>query len=158
MCRIQVPALMAACVGMTGCSLTQVVAPIEPVQVSQLCILDNQDILMDGFQPEVQRQIEAKQISTQVYTGARPAECSHYLEYKANWKWDMAMYLTYAAFLVYDGSGIVGSAFYDVRRGSLRPDKFGRTADKIRPLIDELFGSVSVGPGLVPPGGASSDL
>jgi hypothetical protein len=58
----------------------------------------------------------------------------------------MAVYLTYASFLVYDAKGVAGSAFYDARRGSARPDKFGRTADKIRPLIDELFGSASVVP------------
>lgn len=150
MYRLQVFALLAVSAGMTGCVMTRIVAPIEPVQVSQVCILDNKDILMDGFQPEIQRQLEAKHIPTKVYTGARPAECSHYIEYKANWRWDMAMYLSYASFLVYDARGIVGSAFYDVRRGSGRLDKFGRTADKIRPLIDELFGSVSVGSGLVP--------
>lgn len=105
---------------------------------------------MDGFQPEVQRQIEAKHIPTKVYTGARPAECSHYVEYTANWQWDMAMYLTYAEFRVYDARGLTGSAFYDARRGGGRLDKFGHTADKIRPLIDQLFGSVSVGPSLVP--------
>jgi hypothetical protein len=101
-----------------------------------------------GFQPEVQRQIEAKHIPTKVYTGARPAECSHYVEYTANWQWDMAMYLTYAEFRVYDARGLAGSAFYDARRGGGRLDKFGQTADKIRPLIDQLFDSVSVGPSL----------
>jgi hypothetical protein len=51
---------------------------------------------------------------------------------------------------VYDSKGQVGNAFYDARRGGGRLDKFGHTADKIRPLIDELFGSVTVGPVLVP--------
>jgi hypothetical protein len=148
--RLQVFALLAVSAGMTGCTITRIAIPIEPPQVSQVCILDNKDILMDGFQPEIQRQIEAKHIPTKVYAGARPAECSHYLEYKANWRWGMGVYLTYAAFLVYDAQGVAGSAFYDARRGGARPDKFGRTADKIRPLLDELFGSVSVGSGLVP--------
>jgi hypothetical protein len=150
MCRIRVFALLAACAGMSGCSITKTVRPIEPPQVSQVCVLDNKDVLMDEFQPEIQRQLEAKHIPTQVYTGERPAECSHYLEYKALWRWDVGVYLHYASFLVYDAKGVAGSAFYDARRGGARLDKFGRTADKIRPLIDELFGSVSVGPILVP--------
>jgi hypothetical protein len=150
MCRIRLFALLAVCAGMTGCSITQTVDPIKAAQVSQVCVLDNKDIFMDGFQPEVQRQIEAKNIPTKVYTGPRPAECSHYVEYTANWQWDMAMYLTYAEFRVYDASGLAGSAFYDARRGGGRLDKFGPTAEKIRPLIDQLFGAVSVGPSLVP--------
>lgn len=148
--RIRAFALLAVSVGMTGCSISQTVDPIKPAQVSQVCVLDNKDILMDGFQPEVQRQIEAKNFPTKVYTGERPAECSHYLEYTANWQWDMAMYLTYAEFRVYDAKGLTGTAFYDARWGGGRLDKFGRTADKIRPLIDQLFGAVSVGPSLVP--------
>jgi hypothetical protein len=147
--RIRVFALLVFSVGMTGCSISQTIDPLEPAQVSQVCVLDNKDIFMDGFQPEVQRQIEEKHIPTKVYTGPRPAECSHYFEYTANWQWDMAMYLTYAEFRVYDAKGLAGSAFYDARNGGGRLDKFGHTADKIRPLIDQLFSSVSVGPGLV---------
>jgi hypothetical protein len=150
MYRARMFALLAVCVGMTGCSIRQTVDPIKPTQVSRVCVLDNKDIFMDGFQPEVQQQIEAKNIPTKVYTGERPADCSHYLEYTANWQWDMAMYLTYAEFRVYDSRGIAGTAKYDARQGGGRLDKFGHTADKIRPLIDQLFGSVSVGPSLVP--------
>ena len=134
----------------SGCSITKTVDPIKSAQVSQVCVLDNKDILMDDYQPEIQRQIEAKHIPTKVYVGGHPAECSHYLEYTANWQWDMAMYLTYAEFRVYDTKGMTGSAFYDARMGGGRLDKFGHTADKIRPLIDELFAGVTVGPVLVP--------
>lgn len=148
--RIHVWVLVGAVTGLAGCSITQTVDPLKQAQVSQVCVLDNKDILMDEFQPEVRRQIEAKHIPTKVYAGARPPECSHYLEYTANWQWDMAMYLTYAEFRVYDAKGLAGSAFYDARRGGGRLDKFGHTADKIRPLIDQLFGSISVGPVLVP--------
>jgi hypothetical protein len=148
--RIHVLALIGIAAGLAGCSITQTVDPLKQARVSQVCVLDNKDILMDEFQPEVQKQIEAKHIPTMVYTGARPPQCSHYLEYTANWQWDMAMYLTYAEFRVYDSKGQVGNAFYDARRGGGRLDKFGHTADKIRPLIDELFGSVTVGPVLVP--------
>jgi hypothetical protein len=148
--RIRAFALLAVSAGVSGCSITQTVDPIKPAQVSQVCVLDNKDIFMDGFQPEVQRQIEAKLVPTKIYKGPRPAECSHFVEYTANWGWDMAMYLTYAEFRVYDARGLTGSAFYDARRGGGRLDKFGPTAEKIRPLIDQLFGSVSVGPSLVP--------
>lgn len=40
---------------------------------------------------------------------------------------------------------------YNARNGGGRLDKFGRTAEKIRPLIDELFGSATTGPIAVRP-------
>lgn len=156
MSAIRVATLIVFGLIASGCSITRTVDPIKPAQVSQVCVLDNKDILMDEYQPEIQRQIEAKRIPTKVYVGARPAECSHYIEYTANWQWDMAMYLTYAEFRVYDSKGMTGSAFYDARRGGGRLDKFGHTADKIRPLIDELFGAVTVGPVLVPAAASSN--
>lgn len=142
--------LATLCLALTGCSITQTIDPIESTRASQVCVLDNPEIFMDEFRPEMQKQIEAKGIPTTVYKGDRPAECSHYLEYTANWQWDMAMYLTYAEMRVYDHRGLAGQAVYDARRGGGRLDKFGRTAEKIRPLIDQLFGSVTVGSTAVP--------
>lgn len=135
---------------LTGCSITKSVEPIK-APVSQVCVLDNPKVLMKEFQPELQRQIEEKGFPTKVYTGSRPDDCSHHLEYTANWYWDMAMYLTYAEMRVYDLRGLAGKAVYDARRGSGRLDKFGRTAEKIRPLVDELFGSATKAPIAVQP-------
>lgn len=148
------PALVLA---LTGCSISQEIDPIESTHANQVCVLDNPKILMDEFQPEMQRQIQKKGIPTKVYTGARPADCSHHLEYTANWQWDMAMYLTYAEMRVYDHAGLAGQAVYDARRGGGRLDKFGRTAEKIRPLIDQLFGAVTTGP-IAVPATASADV
>ena len=130
---------------LSGCSITKSIDPIK-AEITQVCVLDNPKVFMDEFQPELQRQIEEKGFPTKVYSGARPADCSHHLEYTANWQWDMAMYLTYAEFRVYDRMGLAGQAVYNARNGGGRLDKFGRTAEKIRPLLDELFGSATHGP------------
>jgi hypothetical protein len=135
---------------LSGCSIKQTIDPIK-TPVSQVCIRDNPNVLMKEFEPELQRQIQEKGFPTKEYTGARPSECSHHLEYTANWAWDMAMYLTYAEMKVYDRSGLAGKAVYDARSGGGRLDKFGRTAEKIKPLIDELFGSKPAGPIAVQP-------
>jgi Short C-terminal domain len=147
--------LVIASLSLAGCSITQTVDPIKGTQASQVCVANNPKVHMDEFQPEVQRQIEARGIPTRAYSGTRPAECSLHLEYTANWAWDMAMYLTYAEFRVYDGAGLAGQAVYDARNGGARLDKFGTTAEKIRPLIEQLFGAVSAGQVLVPASGAS---
>ena len=90
----------------TGCSINKTVEPLPAAPVSKICILENPKVLMDGFQPEVVSQLQAMNHQTHIYTGVRPTECSHHLEYTANWAWDFAMYLTYAEFRVYDARGI----------------------------------------------------
>jgi hypothetical protein len=141
--RVFVLAAVAALT--TGCSINNTVEPLPAVPVSKICILENPKVLMDGFQPEVVSQLQALNFQTHVYTGERPTECSHHLEYTANWAWDLAMYLTYAEFRVYDARGIAGTATYNARNGGMRLDKFGPTAEKIRPLLMELFAAIQAG-------------
>lgn len=143
-------ALVVIVLGLSGCSITQTIDPIK-TPISRVCVHENPDVLMDEFQPELERQIQEKGFPTKSYTGAQPNDCSHRLEYTANWAWDMAMYLTYADIQVFDRGGLAGKAVYDARSGSGRLDKFGRTAEKIKPLIDELFGSAPQGPIAVQP-------
>jgi hypothetical protein len=135
---------------LSGCSIKQTIDPIK-TPVSRVCVHENPKVLMDEFQPELEKQIQAKGFQTESYKDTQPNDCSHRLEYTANWAWDMAMYLTYADLRVFDRSGLAGKAIYDARSGGGRLDKFGRTAEKIRPLIDELFGSATHGPIAVQP-------
>jgi hypothetical protein len=148
--NVRALAFLLLALALSGCSITKSIDPIK-AEVSQVCVLDNPKVLMDEFQPELQRQIEEKGFPTKAYRGARPADCSHHLEYTANWQWDMAMYLTYAEMRVYDRKGLAGQAVYNARNGGGRLDKFGRTAEKIRPLIDELFGFATRAPIAVRP-------
>lgn len=125
---------------LNGCSISTAVKPIEK-QISNICIENNPDVLMDGFLPELKSQIEQHNISTVVVTnlGKSKSECSHKLEYTANWMWDMIMYLTYAELNVYEGTTLIGNAIYDARFGGGRLDKFGSTASKLKTLTEPLF-------------------
>lgn len=55
----------------------------------------------------------------------------------------MAMYLKYAKISVYEDGLQIGDAEYDAKSGSGTLKKFGKTAEKIKPLIDQLFSKVS---------------
>ncbi len=76
----------------------------------------------------------------QSYSGAPPQDCRYRVSYEANWQWDMAMYLIYAQIDVFEGGRQVGSAICDARRGGANMGKSGATAEKIEPLVAELFG------------------
>ncbi|HET7730167.1 MAG TPA: Sbal_3080 family lipoprotein [Usitatibacter sp.] len=131
--------LGASAVFAAGCAITQKVQPVTVADITQLCVKRNPAVMMDGFIGELESQLRAKGMQVRVFDGARPSECRHHLEYTANWRWDLAMYLVYAELRVYESDLLVGQANYDARGGGGRMDKFGATAEKLRPLIDQLF-------------------
>lgn len=123
---------------LSGCSISTTIKPVDS-KISSLCILRNPKVLMDGFLPELKTQIEQYNISTIIVDDYSNSECKTKLEYTANWRWDIVMYLSYAELNVYENSTLLGRAIYDARWGSGRPDKFGPTANKLKTLTNPLF-------------------
>lgn len=95
---------------------------------------------MSGFHDKLVRQIEARGIVTRSYEGAVPEACRHRVAYVANWRWDMAMFLSHARIEVFERGQPVGQAVYDATKGGANMGKFGPTSEKIAPLVAELFG------------------
>jgi len=75
----------------------------------------------------------------------RPEGSRYWMTYTANWAWDMAMYLTYFDVRLMDEGKVLGHAEYDARRGGANMGKFGKTAEKIRPLLIDLLQNVDRG-------------
>lgn len=132
-------ALAATALTLTGCAINQNVRPVTTAQIQMLCIKKNPAVMMTEFVTELQTQVEAKAIKTRVFEGATPADCRHRLEYTANWRWDLAMYLVFVDLRVYEGDLMIGQANYDARSGGANMNKFGPTAAKLKGLVDELF-------------------
>jgi hypothetical protein len=126
-----------------GCAITTTVKPLANAKVSPLCIKKNPKVLMDGFLPELESQISSYGITTRSFVETLPIECVRSLEYTANWRWDMAMYLSYAELKIYENTTLIGEAVYDARSGSGRLDKFGTTAEKLKTLTEPLFNQQS---------------
>lgn len=123
---------------LSGCSISTTVKPVQQ-QISKLCIKNNPSLFMEGFLPEIKKQIEQKEIPTQVVDKYEKNNCPQILEYTANWRWDIVMYLYYAELKVYEDNQLLGLAVYDAKWGGARLDKFGTTSGKVEPLINELF-------------------
>jgi len=126
-----------------GCAITQNVKPVSSTGITSICIKNNSKVQMDGFIKELRAQVEAKGIKTTVFDGERPASCKYSMDYTANWRWDLAMYLVFAEINVYEDGLLVGQATYDAHGGGYNPDKWGTTAGKLKPLVDQLFGKRS---------------
>ena len=130
---------MAAILLVMGCTISQSVDPVA-TRPAQVCIARNDAVHMAGFHDELVRQIESRGVAVRSLDGAVPEDCRYRVSYTANWKWDLAMYLSYAEINVFDGTQQVGSATYDARQGGANMGKFGPTAEKIEPLVAQLFG------------------
>ena len=126
-----------------GCSITTRVDPLPSVSMPSVCIHENEAVWSKQFLPMLRDQLGRHGISTTVFGEDRPADCRWHLEYEAQWKWDLAVYLRYADIRVFDGDALVGRATYDARDGSGRLDKFGHTDEKLAPLLDALLASVN---------------
>jgi hypothetical protein len=107
---------------------------------------------MEGLHPEIVQQLTTLGFQVESFDTARPKEATYWMTYTANWAWDMAMYLTYFEAILMEDGRILGRVEYDARRGGGNMGKFGKTAEKIRPLFMELFQNVQrEAPAEVPP-------
>lgn len=109
---------------------------------------------MAGLHPELVQQLTTLGFQVETFDTVRPGEATYWMTYTANWAWDMAMYLTYFDAMLMEEGRIIGRAQYDARGGGGNMGKFGKTAEKIRPLLIELLQNVKRGPSPAAPLGA----
>jgi len=125
-----------------GCSATQTIESVpQGERIEKVYIRDNPDVRMEELKYEIADQIEALGFAAEIYSGSRPASAVHYMTYTANWSWDLAVYLTYFRAVLHGPDGEIGRVEYDARRAN-SPSRFGSTAGKIEPLLEELFKEV----------------
>ena len=135
--------LMIAMVCLCGCAIVQNIHPVSSHhRIDKIYIVENHAVLMNAFLPELQKQVEALGIKTEiVQPGQKLPSGAYTLEYTANWNWTVAETLVYFNARVKYKEEVIGSVTYDCRGGVASPDKFGHTADKIHPLLRKLLGS-----------------
>ncbi len=138
---IRIALLSLFAVIITGCAIVQNVVPMPNAQnVTEIYVVHNPKVLMEGFIDEMCSQIRNMNINVIVVSStAEVPKDTVYMTYTANWNWDMAMYLTFFEAKVYTDGRLLGYAVYDSRKGGANMGKFGTTAEKIRPLLSQLF-------------------
>ena len=127
----------------SGCTITHSVSPVSSgIVIQKIYVQRNPKVLMQGFHPELVHQIQELGFEVESYDGNTPVAARYYMTYTANWQWDIAMYLTYFEGTLFENGKPIGNVEYDARGGNSNLDKYGHTADKIRPLLIELFKNV----------------
>lgn len=134
--------LLCAVLFSSGCAISKNVQPVQRgTAIQTIYVAHNDRVLMKDCTDEIVKQINGLGFVGKRYDGERPAGSKHYITYTANWNWDMAMYLTYFRATLYEEGRVLGEAEYDAKMGGANMMKFGRTAEKLRPLLMELLSS-----------------
>lgn len=123
----------------TGCAINQTVKPVERLADKQVCIITNPAV-REGFMVSFKQALETKgYVARPLPSSASIVDCQVTSTYTANWRWDLAMYMSYADIKVYNGGKVIGEANYDATRGGMNAGKFIEADKKIRELVDQLF-------------------
>jgi len=131
-------ALLAAVSVLGACSIQRHVQSVDTDdKIKHVCIQNAPATKMSAYQPMLQRLIQNRGITTEIYNGAKPDHCEYHLTYVANWSWDGAMYLRYNNIDVYRNNRNIGKVEY--KAGLMSLAKWGKTESKVAPLVAQLF-------------------
>lgn len=127
----------------SGCAISKNVHSVQKGTVlGTVYVAHNDRVLMKECTDEIVKQFKELGFDAKRYDGDRPTEAKYYMTYTANWTWDMAMYLTYFRGTLYDEGRVLGEIEYDAKMGGANMGKFGKTAEKLRPLLTQLLRDV----------------
>ena len=105
----------------------------------QICIIESPKV-REGFLDEYKAVLIKKGYEVKVLPeNASLIECPIMSTYTANWRWDLAMYLSYADIKVYKNGAPAGAATYDSTHGGANMGKFVNANNKIDELVNQLF-------------------
>lgn len=124
---------------LSGCSITQTVNPVTPLDSNLICIINN-DNARETFRDAYKLALEKKNYEVKLLaSSAVIGDCSVSSTYTANWRWDMAMYMAYAEINVFKNGQKAGDAIYSSLSGGANMGKFIKAEPKINELVDLLF-------------------
>ncbi|HIV69753.1 MAG TPA: hypothetical protein H9903_02355 [Candidatus Aquabacterium excrementipullorum] len=130
---------------LSGCAIHQTVKPVDRFDDKEICIIDNPAV-RTGFVEAYKRALTTKgYVVKRLPPSSSIVECRITSTYNATWRWDLALYMTFAEIKVYNNGKPIGEAKYDSQRGGANMGKFIDADKKINELTNQLF-----------PGGAGS--
>lgn len=128
-----------AMIFLSGCAINQKITPVSVGLEKNICIIDNPAV-KNSFLEEYRGTLLNKGYSSKMLPqSASISDCQVVSTYTANWRWDLALYMTYAEINIYSGGKLAGSAKYDSMSGSANLGKFINAREKIRELVDQLI-------------------
>jgi len=135
--------LAAAVVAMGGCTSVEVKSARSIEPGTQVCIVNNPKVIVEGFVDVVREGFSRHGLPTRLVNANEAASCPVTLTYTALRSWDFSPYLSRAELRLWKNGLQIGSAEYHLRgRGGLSLAKWQGVKSKMTPVIDQLLADV----------------
>lgn len=122
-----------------GCTITQVVEPVEMSKGNEICIIESSAV-RPSFLEELKNVLSRKGIQYRVvHENTSINDCEWSVTYVGRWSWDLALYMSYAEIKVFHNGVLDGKAVYDSTSGGATMGKFIDADEKIQELVEELI-------------------
>jgi len=134
---------LAAIAAVAGCTSVKVkpVSSIGPG--TQVCIVNNPKVIVEGFVDVVRDGFSRHGLPTKLVNEDAASTCDVTLTYTALRSWDLAPYLSHAELRLWKGGMQIGSAEYHLRgKGGYSLTKWKGVKSKMDPVVDQLLASV----------------
>jgi hypothetical protein len=129
---------MFALVLLAGCTSIDVRPVAAGAALEQVCIVENDEVLVDDFLSVLRDGFDRHGVATNVVQPAQADVCETTLTYTAARGWDLVPYLDEAELRLWRGGRQIGAADYR-HRGGFAFTKFAGTKKKMDPVIDQLL-------------------
>lgn len=139
--------LVLATLLLAGCIpaglIDQIVRPVPAAapERREICVIENPAVATkDNFLAAYERALTERGFTVRKLTSGSPVSaCPLTSSYTANFRWDMALYMTYANLKIFRNGQLVGEAMYDAMLAGLTSKKWISAEEKVRELTKELF-------------------
>src|SRR4051812_17813778 len=136
---LRISAAIAILLSLSACAIEQTVKPVEAMQTRDVCVIENPAV-RPGFLESYKNAMQSKgYLIRQMPKDTPLTACPVMSTYMANWRWDLAMYMSFAQIRVYRDSNPAGEANYDARNAGGNMGKFIDADKKINELVNQLF-------------------
>ncbi|MDR2625632.1 MAG: Sbal_3080 family lipoprotein [Zoogloeaceae bacterium] len=134
-------------VSLASCTTVEV-SPLDPdLEFLHVCIQKNPRVQVEDFISVLEAGFARHGVTTEVFSGKKPAHCEFILTYTALRSWDVSTYLSHAELRITKNKRQVASATYHLEgKGGLSLTKFAGTKAKMDPVIDQLFEQPATAP------------
>lgn len=124
----------------SGCAAVtkQTVTPFENNSFTEICVIENPKV-KEGFLQAYKIALQEKgYVVKMLHKNADISDCKVTSTYSARWRWDIALYLSYAKIEVFKSGEKSAEALYKiVREGA--SGKFINASEKVRELVNQMF-------------------
>ena len=130
-------------IAMAGCTSVKVKPASSLGAGTEVCIVNNLKVIVDGFVDTVRDGFSRHGVPTKLVNEDAAASCEVTLTYTALRSWDLSPYLSRAELRLWRGGLQIGSAEYHLRgKGGLSLAKWQGVKAKMDPVVDELLAGV----------------